>query len=510
MKNPISDWLRGKEQSLDELVNSIPVLTNSKDNNVVDAFVLPLRPVNRTLNVGYVVNDQYKEVPISFRYRYNGREHYFSLSEDHERVNPAKGSVVFPLDVYEQAWTLPPELATENVRQVHPLIVKDKGRVIAIFIHDANYHYPLEMLIAEPDFPPNHPDIGGRTEINDAVRPVLEARRSHLFNVSPHEIKGDVDWRNPPSIVTYLDQYIIGQQHAKKAIAVAFSNYMVRRDIDDEELPKDNLLLIGGTGTGKTQSMRVLSTKAGVPFYKMQMTGKSSAGYVGEPFLNLFQEIARRSRSKAPYAIVFLDELDKLVDSSSGTIKREVQGELIPILEDGQVAGISTRNILFVAAGAFGRNIYEKSLRDIIAKRTGANPQSPDVLMNVQQSDIVEYGLMGELVGRLPVIGVLNDLSVDDKVRILTESKGSVLNNYLRMLQYKKYRVEVNPDFIRFVAEHSPAETGARGLQSVCNEVLREVFYNPAAFAKDGVIHLDANLAKRTMQLYRNTGNQQI
>src|SRR3989344_2367965 len=170
----------GKDKGLEELLNSIPVIRNDEDSNIIDVFVLPLRPVNGTLHVGYVVNEQYKEVPISFKYRY-GREHHFSLSADHERVNPVKDSVAFPLDVYDKAWKLPDDLATQDVREVHPLLVKDKDRVIVVFLHDPNYNYPVEMLLAEPGFPP--PDRGmDEKDIDEAVRPVLEARRQYMFN----------------------------------------------------------------------------------------------------------------------------------------------------------------------------------------------------------------------------------------------------------------------------------------------------------------------------------------
>lgn len=513
MKISITDWLRRDGgQSIDELINSLPVLKSLKDpdNRADQALVLPVETISGVLHAQYVHNGTYVEKPVSFSYTAGGTKHKFSLSETYQRVPLKQGSVVLPLTAHEQGVpiSVDPNGNPIEERDLHGLGIKvDDKNILPLFIYNKNNSRPIILLCAEPEY--NYLSFAKddlRRTIEGAVEPVRSAKHQHRFSeLGKRRGSDELDWSNAPSIVEYLDQYIIGQPHAKRAIAVAFSNYMVRRDIDDEELPKDNLLLIGGTGTGKTQSMRLLAERANIPFFKTQMTGKSSSGYVGDPFLKFFNDIAKSSGSSAPYAVVFLDEMDKLVGTQYGTIRGELQGELIGILEDGYVAGISTRNILFVAAGAFSKNVKDLSLRQIISQRTGISAENSDILKAVQQRDIIDYGLMEELVGRLPVIGVLESLSVDDKVRILTESRGSVLNNYLRMLRYKNYKVEVHDDFPRFIAEHTAPETGARGLHSVCNEILQEVFYNPSAFAQNGTIHLNVELARKTMQLYKKT-----
>lgn len=509
MKIPIPRRFRKQSASLDELVGSLPVLRDKgePDNRENQALVLPVEYVDGVLHVQYLHEGSYVERPVSFSYMDGRTEVKFGLSDMYQRIPSREESVVIPLTAHEQGLPVRTDPSGNPIeeRSVHGLGIKvDDKHVLPLFIYNRKNARPTILLCAEQEY--NFLDIFAedtRREIDALTKPIQDVKRHYRFDKLSERKTGELDWSDAPSIVGYLNKYIIGQPHAKRAIAVAFSNYMVRRDIDDEDLPKDNLLLIGGTGTGKTQSMRLLAEKARIPFFKTQMTGKSSAGYVGDPFLKFFNDVARNSRSSSPYGIVFLDEMDKLIETRQGIIRGELQGELIGILEDGYVAGISTKNILFVAAGAFSRGRNEQSLRQIISQRTGVGADSPDLLQSIQQHDIIEYGLMEELVGRLPVIGVFDHLSVDDKIRILTESKGSVLNSYLKMFEYKGYQVEVHDDFPRFVAEHTAPETGARGLHSVCNEILQEVFYDPSAFAEGRTIHLTAGMAGKTMQLYR-------
>ena len=313
----------------------------------------------------------------------------------------------------------------------------------------------------------------------------------------------------------FLDQYVIGQEHAKKSIAIAFSNYMTMKEAQDETLPKDNLLLIGNSGTGKTYMISLLAERAGLPIAKSKLTGKSTEGYKGENLSTVFDQIREKTSDQSPYGIVFLDEIDKLASDTWGSgagFGSRLQNELIGWMEDAVVQtddkkkeSIRTKNLLFVTAGAFSGSDAYASLSKIVQTRVGdMKCTAQELLYHVRPEDLVSYGLKPELVGRLPVISVLNPLTVDDKVRILTQAKESVLSGYRRLLQFKGYDTRLEDDFPVFVAEHAPSNTGARALHAVCNNIFTDILFEPEKYAgEDGAIILDAGLAKQIMSLYQ-------
>jgi len=312
--------------------------------------------------------------------------------------------------------------------------------------------------------------------------------------------KKKFNWNNPESIVDYLDEYVVGQEEAKKQISVVFSNYMLRIETKDDELLKENMMLVGPSGCGKTFMISLLARKAQIPYLETKLSGKSTSGLVGENLSNIFSYLRQKVDEPCPYAVVFLDEMDKLCadGGTTSTMGARLQNEIVGWLEEADVGveyegsrknswGIlNTRNILFVAAGAFYANRGgDNALTDIISKRMngglyqGKDKDDYDILSKVMPEDMIKYGLTPELVGRIPLIMPLHSLSIDDKIRILLESKESPMAKYAKILQHRGYNLEVDESIARAVAENCPYETGARALSQMTSRMFSKILYSP-------------------------------
>lgn len=318
------------------------------------------------------------------------------------------------------------------------------------------------------------------------------------------------DWSNPRSLVDYLNRFIVGQEEAKRVVAVAFSNYMTRYQRRDEDLQKENLLLIGPSGVGKTFMISLLAKVASLPYAETKLSGKSSEGYKGENLSVVFEQIRAKSTEEAPYGIVFLDELDKLARDGRGEgsgFGSRLQNELIAWLEEATISGdkisgkderppINTRNLLFVTAGAFRGANKNGALEALVEDRLGngkpklgfgaeTEKRVQGKLEYTTPEDLISYGLMPELVGRLPAIAVFKSLTKQDKLHILKTSEKSCLANYQRILSLKGYEVQIEDGVLDFIVDQAPQETGARALFSICNDLFSDIIYDPEKFAND-------------------------
>jgi len=321
----------------------------------------------------------------------------------------------------------------------------------------------------------------------------------------------EFEWENPRAIYDYLNQYVVGQQEAKQSVSVVFSNYMVRYRSKDSSLPKDNMLIIGPTGSGKTLMMRLLARKAKLPFIKDVLTSKSGEGFVGDNASNALRSLAVQTKDDAPYGIVFLDEIDKLAypDRRGFGFGVELQDALIGWLDGASVTidekrRISTENLMFVTAGAFGGG-DEHSLDSIIRARVGIDERSfgfaqgserkmIDSLEYVTPDDIIKYGLKSELVGRHSAIATLKQLTVDELESILSGTKEGIFEKYKKLFKERGFNLEFEPGVAAQIARLAPKETGARSLNALAHKLFHQIIFHAGVYAQNGEIKITPDL----------------
>lgn len=330
---------------------------------------------------------------------------------------------------------------------------------------------------------------------------------------------------NPREIKEYLDQYVIGQERAKMTISVAVSNHYKRianmDDGDEVELEKSNCLLIGNSGVGKTVIGQTIARMLDVPFVIVDSTTLTEAGYIGDDAETIVTRLVQQAGydiHKAERGIIFVDEIDKKAQRASSSGGRDVSGEgvqqaLLKIIEGTDVRipsnggkksmgqdtiTVNTRNILFIFGGAF------VGLDKIVSKRksgggakigfNAVQEEKPDIT-GVEAGDLVQFGLIPELVGRIPVITTLNDLTEDQLVEIMTTPRNAITKQYRKLFSLDGVELSFSEDALREIAKlASKKKTGARGLRSIIEEKLIPVQYHLSDWKTDGCTEVTVDL----------------
>lgn len=324
---------------------------------------------------------------------------------------------------------------------------------------------------------------------------------------------GELKLLKPKEIKAFLDQYVIGQDFAKKVISVAVYNHYKRlsqqKNNEDVEIEKSNIILVGETGTGKTLIARTIAKMLQVPFTIVDATVLTEAGYVGEDIESLLTRLLQAADydvDAAERGIVFIDELDKIARKGDNpSITRDVSGEgvqqgLLKLLEgsivnvppqggrkhpEQRMIPVDTKNILFICGGAFEgieRKISQRLNTQIVgygAHKIRENIDKDNLLQYIVPQDLRSFGLIPEIVGRLPVLAHLDPLSRDTLKRILTEPKNSIIKQYVRLFEMDDVVLEFNNDAIEFIVDKAVEfKLGARGLRSICETIMLDAMFD--------------------------------
>lgn len=472
----------GKKWDLEQVISSLESKTIRLDGKNISALVLPICYVQESEEYFSATSFRLtrgrqtisEDVPIAFSVDDNAPLGISAENPSLEEGSYKTGALIFPLShtMYDGM--------QDGMKATYLGLKKD----VPLLLQNGDLYFFLG-------------DIKGQVSLFYYQEPVKRkafVRRSPLLP-------------SAKEIVSKLDEYVIGQERAKKKLALSAVRYLHRMEKPSLPMPEANLILIGPSGSGKTLLVSCLEKILDISYFSTKATGKSDVGLVGDSLSSIFDRVAMRCPDESPRCIIHFDEVDKILRRSEKTSQASLQQELIgytdnaSILTEVNLPGthekrtITTKNMLFILSGVFDG--LEKMIEQRMHGKTigfGAiqNRQSSS-LHDVRPEDLIKYGMEPELVGRFKCVGVLDQLLPEQKVKILTEPKGALVKRYQNAFSLQGYSFSVTSDACMELVKAAPKETGARGVEALMTEVMEDIEFDPQTYAHKNKIVLDAD-----------------
>lgn len=365
-----------------------------------------------------------------------------------------------------------------------------------------------------------HDDSENEYGYEMTVRNSNDGEKAEL--IKANKTKNKIDWYNPEKIVEHLDNFVISHEKAKIDIAVPMSNFVVCAN-NRLKIPSNAMIIVGPTGSGKTEIGQRIFNYLDLPKVKFNATGKSTAGLVGENVGTIFERLLPQidPKDNAPYALFWIDEIDKIcLPSKSGDMGRGIQNEILGWMQDATVyvkdemggkREISTKNIKFLCSGAFSGekggapSIYKNRENKLGLNTPGFKSDEKnkrEEMKDITAADLIGYGMIAELAGRLTVITELKPLSKESLAKILTDSKDSFFKHHVDVLKARRYEVIIDEvPVAKYIANLCPEDTGARALRSLVSAIFTKIEFSPKLYADNNrIIRVTKRLAKELIE----------